>query len=48
MISLPSINNNQLNELFLDYSTHYWKGNSAIDLYDFSVIVEELTQLKYY
>ena len=46
-ITIPEISNNQLNEMFLDYSTNLWKGNNAIDIHDFSILVEELTQKKY-
>jgi hypothetical protein len=46
-ITIPEISNNQLNEMFLDYSTNLWKGNNAIDIRDFSILVEELTRQKY-
>lgn len=38
---------NDINGIFLDYATHMWKGNIAGDIGDFSILVEELTRLKY-
>lgn len=47
IIDIGSVSKNDLNNIFLDFASNTWKGNIAIGIEDFSVLVEELTRLKY-
>lgn len=47
IIDSNSLSQNDVNSIYLDFCTNNWKGNVAMDLSDFSVIIEELTRLKF-
>jgi len=43
LIDINEIPKNEINKMYVDYSSTVWRNSAAIDINDFALIIEQLT-----